>query len=162
HIIADVRGTGHSEGEMCGNYNSGGPGDGKDIHDIIEWMAEQDWCDGNIGMIGISYFASVQILGAAEKPPHLKALFVNGGHYDLYELCYHGGIMWLMPRASREGRGGDSGMAVGRIASRSAREWPAEKLQQRIAERLADPDIRAWPNLVHVLNYTKGRELWLD
>ena len=75
HIIADIRGTGGSEGQMCGNYNSGGHGDGKDIYDLVEWLAEQDWCDGNIGMIGISYFASVQILGAAEKPPHLKAIF---------------------------------------------------------------------------------------
>ena len=162
HIIADVRGTGQSQGELCGNYGTGGHGEGLDVYDLVEWIAAQPWCDGNVGMIGISYYASIQILGAAENPPSLKAIFCNGGHFDLYELCYHGGIMWLMPRASREGRGGDSGMAVGRIASRSAREWPAEKLEQRIAERLADPDIRAWPNLVHVLNYTKGRELWLD
>jgi putative CocE/NonD family hydrolase len=67
-------------------------------------MAQQPWCDGNVGMIGISYFATVQVMGAAEAPPHLKAIFVNGGHFDMYELCYHGGIMWLMPRASREGR----------------------------------------------------------
>ena len=62
HIIADIRGTGGSEGQMCGNYNSGGHGDGKDIYDLVEWLAEQDWCDGNIGMIGISYFASVQTI----------------------------------------------------------------------------------------------------
>lgn len=162
HIIADVRGTGGSEGEMVGNYNSGGHGDGKDIYDIVEWMAEQDWCDGNIGMIGISYFASVQILGAAERPPHLKAIFVNGGHFDLYELCYHGGIMWLMPRASREGRGGDSGNAFNNVASKSSRVYSAEKMKEITEERLKDPDIAHWSDFVHLLHYQDRHELWMD
>ena len=121
---------------MCGNYNSGGHGDGKDIYDLVEWLAEQDWCDGNIGMIGISYFASVQILGAAEQPPHLKAIFANGGHFDLYELCYHGGIMWLMPRASREGRGGDSGNAFNNVASKSSKVFSPEELKQNNSRTL--------------------------
>lgn len=162
HIIADIRGTGASEGEMCGNYNSGGHGDGKDIYDIVEWMAEQDWCDSNVGMIGISYFATVQILGAAERPPHLKAIFVNGGHYDLYELCYHGGIMWLMPRASREGRGGDSGNAFNNVSSKSSKVYSPEELQALMQERLKDPDIAHWSDFVHLLNYPDRHELWMD
>ncbi|TBL76555.1 CocE/NonD family hydrolase [Paenibacillus thalictri] len=162
HIIADVRGTGGSEGELCGNYDSGGHGEGKDIYDIVEWMAEQPWCDGNVGMIGISYFATVQILGAAENPPHLKAIFVNGGHFDLYELCYHGGVMWMMPRASREGRGGDSGVAVRNVTSKSSKVYTPEQFQQRIQERLNDPDIAHWSDLVHLLHYPDRHELWMD
>lgn len=162
HIIADVRGTGGSEGELCGNYDSGGHGEGKDIYDIVEWMAEQDWCDGNVGMIGISYFATVQILGAAEQPPHLKAIFVNGGHFDLYELCYHGGIMWMMPRASREGRGGDSGVAVQNVTSKTSKLLTPEEFQARVQERLADPDIAHWSDLVHLLHYPNRHELWMD
>jgi len=162
HIIADVRGTGGSEGQMCGNYNSGGHGDGKDIYDLVEWLAEQDWCDGNIGMIGISYFASVQILGAAEQPPHLKAIFVNGGHFDLYELAYHGGILWLMPRASREGRGGDSGNAFNNVASKSSKVFTPEELREKTLERLNDPDIAHWSDFVHLLHYQDRHELWMD
>lgn len=162
HVIADVRGTGGSEGQMVGNYNSGGHGDGKDIYDIVEWMAEQDWCDGNIGMIGISYFASVMILGAAEKPPHLKALFVNGGHFDLYELAYHGGILWLMPRASREGRGGDSGNAFNNVESKSSKVYSPEELEKLREERLQDPDIAHWSDFVHLLHYPNRHELWID
>ena len=162
HIIADVRGTGGSEGTMSGNYNTAGPGDGKDIYDIIEWLAEQEWCDGNIGMVGISYFATVQILGAAEKPPHLKAIFANGGHYDLYELCYHGGIMWLMPRASREGRGGDSGNAFNDVVSKSELVYSPEELQELIKVRLKDPDIAHWSDFVHLLHYPNRHELWND
>ena len=92
---------------------------GQDAYDFIEWVAEQPWCDGNVGMIGISYFGSMQVFAAAERPPHLKAVFVSGGHYDFYETTYHGGVMWFMPRAAREGRGGDSGWAfTDRVKSR--------------------------------------------
>ena len=98
HVIGDLRGSGASEGEHIGNYNAGGVSLGQDAYDFIEWVAAQPWCDGNVGMIGISYFGSMQVLAAAERPPHLKAIFVSGGHFDFYETTYHGGVMWFMPR----------------------------------------------------------------
>lgn len=163
HVIGDLRGSGHSEGEHIGNYNAGGVSLGQDAYDFIEWVAAQPWCDGNVGMIGISYFGSMQVLAAAERPPSLKAIFVSGGHYDFYETTYHGGIMWLMPRAAREGRGGDSGWAfTDRVKSRMLECLPADEVRRRVQERLADPDVAAWPNLVHVLHYPKNHEPWFD
>lgn len=162
HVIGDVRGTGYSGGEMVGNYNFGGVPQGQDLYDLIEWVAEQPWCDGNIGMIGISYFGSMQVLAAAERPPHLKAIFVSGGHYDFYETTYHGGIMWFMPRAAREGRGGDSGIAHTNVTSRMQEMYSAEELEKLVEKRIQDPDVAAWPNLVHVLKYPKNREFWFD
>ena len=44
-----------SEGEHIGNYNAGGVSLGQDAYDFIEWVAAQPWCDGSVGMIGISY-----------------------------------------------------------------------------------------------------------
>jgi len=79
HVIGDVRGSGSSEGEHIGNYNAGGVPLGQDAYDFIEWVAAQPWCNGVVGMIGISYFGSMQIFAAAERPPHLKAIFVSGG-----------------------------------------------------------------------------------
>ena len=103
---------------------------GQDAYDFIEWVAAQPWCDGNVGMIGISYFGSMQVLAAAERPPHLKAIFVSGGHYDFYETTYHGGVMWFMPRAAREGRGGDSGWAfTDRVKSRMLEACSPEELK---------------------------------
>jgi putative CocE/NonD family hydrolase len=163
HVIGDLRGSGASGGEHIGNYNAGGVPLGQDAYDFIEWVARQPWCDGNVGMIGISYFGSMQVIAAAERPPHLKAIFVSGGHYDFYETTYHGGIMWLMPRAAREGRGGDSGWAyTDRIRSRMLETFSAEEISKRVAERLADPDVAAWPNLVHVLHYPTHHEAWFD
>ncbi|GAA4708793.1 hypothetical protein APR04_004604 [Promicromonospora umidemergens] len=163
HVIGDLRGSGGSEGEHIGNYNAGGVSLGQDAYDVIEWVAAQPWCDGNVGMIGISYFGSMQVLAAAERPPHLKAIFVSGGHYDFYETTYHGGVMWFMPRAAREGRGGDSGWAfTDRVRSRMLETYSPEEIKERVAARLADPDVAAWPNLVHVLNYPTNHEAWFD
>ncbi|WP_433872638.1 CocE/NonD family hydrolase [Saccharopolyspora sp. CA-218241] len=162
HVIGDLRGSGDSGGEMIGNYNAGGVPLGQDAYDFIEWVAAQPWCDGNVGMIGISYFGSMQVLAAAERPPHLKAIFVSGGHYDFYETTYHGGIMWFMPRAAREGRGGDSGIAHANVKSRMQQVHSPEELRDLVEERLQDPDVAAWPNLVHVLKYPRNREFWFD
>ena len=163
HVIGDIRGSGGSEGEHIGNYNAGGVSLGRDACDFIEWVAAQQWCDGNVGMIGTSYFASMQVLAAAEQPPHLKGIFVPGGHFDFYETTYHGGVMWFMPRAAREGRGGDSGWAfTDNIKSRMLERFSAQEIKARVAQRLQDPDVAAWPNLVHVLNYPKHHEAWFD
>ncbi|HET9081727.1 MAG TPA: CocE/NonD family hydrolase [Trebonia sp.] len=163
HVIGDLRGSGGSGGEHIGNYNAGGVPLGQDAYDFIEWVAAQPWCDGNVGMIGISYYGSMQVLAAAERPPHLKAIFVSGGHFDFYETSYHGGVMWFMPRAAREGRGGDSGWAfTDRVKSRMLETYSPEEIREKVARRLADPDVAAWPNLVHVLNYPKHHEAWFD
>ncbi|MCK5756068.1 MAG: CocE/NonD family hydrolase, partial [Mycobacterium sp.] len=70
HVIANVRGTGGSGGEF-GFFDAA---ERRDMHDLVEWAATQPWCDGNVGMIGISYFAMAQLEAAVERPPHLKAI----------------------------------------------------------------------------------------
>lgn len=162
HIVADARGTGKSEGECCGIYGALGGHEGRDCFDLIEWIARQPWCDGNVGMVGISYYATMQIFAAAEHPPHLKAIFMNGGHYDAYELAYHGGIMSLFPRASREGRGGDSGYALGKAVSVMKKTLSEDEFEQLLQERLADPDIKNYPNLYHMLHYPDSHPLVID
>ena len=102
------------------------------------------------------------ILAAAEQPPHLKAIFANGGHFESYEVGYHGGIMWLFPRASREGRGGDSGYALGRAHSVMKEKLSPKAFEKRIRERLKDPDVRNYPNLFHMLHYPDSHPLVMD
>jgi predicted acyl esterase len=50
HIVCNARGTGLSEGE----WDFSGPQEVRDVHDTIEWIAEQPWCDGNVVMFGVS------------------------------------------------------------------------------------------------------------
>jgi hypothetical protein len=86
-------------------------------------------------MIGISFLANMQVYGAIERPPHLKAIFPEGGHYDAYETGYQGEIMWLMPRAALEGRGGDSAMPV-----REQKSIMMSTLSKKELERNGDVD----------------------
>lgn len=89
HIIANVRGT-------CGSGGTFGFFDAqerRDMHDLIEWVAAQPWCDGNVGMIGISYFAMTQLEAAVERPPHLKAIFPVAVTSDMYEGANHHGLL---------------------------------------------------------------------
>ncbi|MGQ9720061.1 MAG: CocE/NonD family hydrolase [Candidatus Jordarchaeum sp.] len=104
HVIVNVRGTFKSEGKYQGVFS---PQEQEDGYDLVEWIAQQPWCNGNVGMVGISYFAVIQYLVASMKnpPPHLKAIFPLDGFTDLYrDLAYHGGIctpvfplFWFMP-----------------------------------------------------------------
>ena len=162
HVVVDARGTGGSEGEYYGVMGSGAGGEGRDIHDVVEWIAKQRWCDGKVGMVGISYLAAMQVLGAGEQPPHLKAIFPEGGHYDMYEMCYQGGIMWMMPRAFIDGRGGDSGIVANRRKSFMMEQLPKDELKRRIRERLMDPDIRNFPTFDQILKYPEWSPMWLD
>lgn len=162
HVVVDTRGTGSSEGEYDSFMGAGGGHEGKDAYDVIEWIAEQPWCDGNVGMIGVSYLASMQVIAAAQQPPHLKAIFAEGGHYDAYELVSQGGIMWLMLRAAFEGLGGDSSLAVKNPKSFMMKTLTREEFERRIQERLLDPDVRNYPNFHHMLNYPESHPIWLD
>lgn len=68
--IQDCRGTCASEGEM--NLNGGN--EQEDGYDAVEFLAAQPFCDGNVGMFGLSYFGFTQIAAAAGAPAHLKAI----------------------------------------------------------------------------------------
>jgi uncharacterized protein len=89
HVIANCRGTSGSGGTF-GFFDGQ---ERRDMHDLVEWAAQQPWSDGNVGMIGISYFAGTQMEAAVEQPPHLKAIMPIAGTFDLYESATHHGLM---------------------------------------------------------------------
>lgn len=88
HVIANVRGTGGSGG----TFGFLDAQERRDMYDLVEWAAAQPWCDGNVGMIGISYFAMTQLEAAVERPPHLRAIFPVAATADLYEAASHHGL----------------------------------------------------------------------
>jgi predicted acyl esterase len=89
HVIANCRGTSGSGGTF-GFFDSQ---ERRDMHDLVEWAALQPWSNGNVGMIGISYFAGTQMEAAVERPPHLKAIMPIAGTFDLYESATHHGLV---------------------------------------------------------------------
>jgi putative CocE/NonD family hydrolase len=70
-VRVDIRGSGDSEGVLEDEYLQSELDDGVAV---IDWISRQRWCDGHVGMIGISWggFNGLQI--AAMQPPALKAV----------------------------------------------------------------------------------------
>jgi len=88
---ADVRGSGASFGSWQGIWTQE---ETQDAYEITEWLAAQPWCDGNIGMAGGSYLGVTQLMAAATKPPHLKAIFPVVALFDLYGTGSPGGVLY--------------------------------------------------------------------
>lgn len=85
----DPRGIAFSEGDSA----MFGRQEGQDCHDLIEWLAERDWCTGKVAMSGTSYLAVAQWFTAAEQPPHLAAINPWEGFSDIYrDLVVRGGM----------------------------------------------------------------------
>ena len=64
----EVRGTGNSSGWSQDIYSDDERRDG---YDMVEWIAAQPWCNGNVGMMGISYGGVVHVArgGAGSSQP---------------------------------------------------------------------------------------------
>lgn len=91
-VRVDLRGSGDSEGVLTDEYL---PRELDDAEAIIEWLAEQPWCDGNVGMMGISWggFNALQV--AARQPKALKAVVTVSSTDDRYsdDVHYMGGCL---------------------------------------------------------------------
>ena len=79
-VVVDVRGTGESEG----SWEPFGPREQRDGYELVEWAATRPWSDGNVGGAGGSYLAIAQLMTAAQRPPHLKAIFPFAPMGDTY------------------------------------------------------------------------------
>jgi hypothetical protein len=89
--LQDVRGRYESEGEFTLLRNE--PADGADA---VEWLADRDYCDGQVGTLGTSYMAWVQNALATQRPEGLAAMFVNQGAANAWEATLrHNGAMEL-------------------------------------------------------------------
>ncbi|MBQ6640085.1 MAG: CocE/NonD family hydrolase [Saccharopolyspora sp.] len=91
-VRVDLRGSGESEGVLTDEYLEQELRDGEDV---LAWLAEQPWCDGYAGMMGISWggFNALQL--AARRPPQLKAIATVCSTDDRYadDVHYMGGCL---------------------------------------------------------------------
>lgn len=119
-VMADCRGTGSSGGISTDALDALNP---DDLYELVEWVASQPWCDGNVGMTGMSYGGMTALKAASVHPPHLKAiapimspsafyhdLAFPGGTFNMLGLCgawcglMH--CMGLMPPFYQDAGGG--------------------------------------------------------
>ncbi|MGD1924819.1 MAG: CocE/NonD family hydrolase [Paracoccaceae bacterium] len=91
-LRVDSRGNGDSEGLFDDEYS---PQELQDCVDTIAWIAQQDWSNGAVGMMGISWggFNGLQV--AALRPPALKAVISIASTADRYndDIHYKGGCL---------------------------------------------------------------------
>ncbi|WP_405490278.1 CocE/NonD family hydrolase [Nocardia sp. NBC_00511] len=87
-IVADVRGTGFSEG----SWQVFGEREQLDTAEIAQWAAAQPWSDGKIGLAGVSNGGISALQGAEQRPPSVQAVFaVEPGSDLLRDTVFPGG-----------------------------------------------------------------------
>ncbi|MEU9096014.1 CocE/NonD family hydrolase [Streptomyces sp. NPDC048428] len=91
-VRVDLRGTGESEGVLLDEYLER---EQCDAEEVLAWLAEQPWCDGSTGMMGISWGAFAALQVAARQPPSLGAIVIASFTDDRYadDMHYVGGAM---------------------------------------------------------------------
>jgi uncharacterized protein len=103
-LVVDLLGTGASDGVRRPEFD---PGDADDALAAIDWAAAQPWCDGAVGMWGLSYAANVTLRTAARRPDRLRAILAvahgldpardsvhpDGARGDLHALVNRGASM---------------------------------------------------------------------
>jgi putative CocE/NonD family hydrolase len=91
-VRVDIRGTGESDGILLDEYLKK---EQDDCLEILQWLEDQPWCTGSVGMIGISWggFNGLQV--AARRPRQLKAVISLCSTDDRYadDVHYMGGAM---------------------------------------------------------------------
>jgi putative CocE/NonD family hydrolase len=97
-VIIDARGTGSSSGV----WDTLGPREQLDTLEILEWIRASPWCDGRVGMAGISYSAINSLQAAAAGSAGPDAVFAVEGSEDIVrEIFATGGApslfipLWL-------------------------------------------------------------------
>ncbi len=88
HVVVDVRGTGRSEGEWTAFGNT----EQADYYPTVDWVTQQPWCDGRIGLYGASLLAITAMLTAEQQHPAVKAMFPIVPMGDGYrDIVFNGG-----------------------------------------------------------------------
>jgi predicted acyl esterase len=146
HVIGSPRGVGKSESGGSRQWDS---------YDLIEWIAAQPWCDGKVGMVGISGFGAEQFHAARQNPPHLKAIFPfdpRGAYGTLgsFREEYPGGVIHLfryliMHFAAMHQVKGKPGL----LPPEREALWQAA---------MSNPDYRMYPHIYNVLTQ-KGQHM---
>lgn len=82
-VVVDVRGTGQSQG----SWEAFGPTEQSDYANVVDWVTQQDFSNGKIGLYGVSYLGITAIITAAQNHPAVKAAFpivpIGDGYRDI-------------------------------------------------------------------------------
>ncbi len=136
--VADSRGRFDSEGD----WDPFDPRHKSDGYDLVEWLAKQPWCDGRVGMMGLSYMGWTQWWTATQAPPALRAIVPEVAPPDqFHNLPFQNGVYvgvmmdWAGTMAGRVGQtlgpGPYGGFAAGDRRLTDYMQLPYAKLNER-------------------------------
>jgi predicted acyl esterase len=121
-VSVQMRGSGCSGGAF-GLFDLAATYDG---YDIIEAVAAQDWSNGKVGLVGISFSGISQLFAAGSQPPSLSAIAPMSVTTDIYRgTGYPGGIF-------------NSGFALSWVKDRVNDAKPAPEGGQPWARRMIE------------------------
>lgn len=86
YVGQSCRGHGSSEG--ANGVDNRFFDDAKDGYDMLDWLSQQSWCDGNIAMYGKSFWGATQWLVATKQHPNLKAIIPQVINADMWQYGY--------------------------------------------------------------------------
>ena len=91
-VRLDLRGSGDSDGLIDDEYSEQ---EQDDVEAVTAWLAEQSWCDGAVGMIGVSWGGFSALQAAARNPPALRGIVAIHSSDDRYadDVHYIGGCV---------------------------------------------------------------------
>ena len=85
--LVDCRGRGNSGGAFEPFVN-----EGRDGYDVVEWLAAQPWCDGQVTMWGGSYGGFDQWTTLKEFPQHLKTIVPVASAHASFDFPFYKNI----------------------------------------------------------------------
>jgi putative CocE/NonD family hydrolase len=148
-VMQDSRGRYESDGKWRPYID-----EAQDGYDTQEWIGNQSWCDGTIGMFGISYPGFTQILPAQYRSKFVKALVPIANQEDNYGHLRYNGILqqqnamnwiWLGDRTNQN-------------APRELIDW--DEVYRRLPLLTALDDIADRPFFRDVIRNNEFNEFW--
>jgi len=142
-VVQDVRGRYESEGDFEQLHHEPEDGDA-----TLNWIAQQSWSNGNIGMVGGSYLGIVQWKAALRNNPHLKAIFpVVSGDDDYRDRYYSRGgalklghrLEWMAENLRVPGYHPDFNRFVWHLPLRTADVWATGQVSEAYQEAMRHP-----------------------
>lgn len=162
-VAQDTRGRWNSEGIWRMLVD-----DGPDGQDCAEWIAAQDWSDGKIGMLGVSYYGGTQHALAMAGSPHLKTVIPADAMSNMgYRSMRNGGAFelrfwnWILLNAARGNRHAED---PGKVAALQAMADNRRHYLQRLPLRRGTTPLRLAPEyeewLVGAMENGANNETW--
>ncbi|HUR25093.1 MAG TPA: CocE/NonD family hydrolase [Candidatus Thermoplasmatota archaeon] len=135
--IMNLRGSGLSGG--C--FTLFGPEDWDDTAMVVDWLGEQTWSNGRVGLMGLSYHGTTPWQAAVRNPEHLKTIVTAGMINNVYTFFH-------TPNGAALAAGPAFGTLIPGVVATVPRMEPGQRIAGEWAPRIPE---RACPGTIPVL-----------